>query len=222
MCRSARAECVPSAVAASRPHSARRHQPRDPVATRAGERRRELYQVPPQEPVTRKCHPRCSYPELGRSQDSDRVTTRDEFARIVLQLALPRDVATKHIHRGMDAALAAPRRGATDHLPGRRRADGGAVGGNACAEPAASPGRLAAPPDRPRRQGDVARRGRAVAASPPDVAPSSYLRRGNAAPLVRVPSRPYVDRRPAGDAARWLPARWRTGASRRGAVVRRT
>jgi hypothetical protein len=222
MCRSPRAECVPGVVAASRPHSARRHHPRDPGATRPGERRRERYQVPPQAPVTRKCHPRCSYPELGRSQDSDRVITGDDFAGIVLQLALPPDVAPKHIHPGMDAALAAPRRGAADHLPGRRRADGVAVGGDACAEPAASPGRLAAPPDRPRRPGDVARRGRVVAASPPDVAPSSYLRWGNAAPLVRVPSRPYVDRRPAGDAARWLPAQSRTGASRRGAVVRRT
>ena len=110
--------------------------------------------VPPQPSVTRKCHPHCNYPEVGRSQDSDRVITRDDFAGIVLQLALPPDVAPKHIHPGMDAALAAARRVAADHLPGRRRADGGAVGGNACAEPAASPGRLAAPPDHPRRQGD--------------------------------------------------------------------
>jgi len=222
MCRSPRAECVPGVVAASRPHSARRHQPRDPGATRPGERRRERYQVPRQAPVTRKCHPRCSYPELGRSQDSDRVITRDDFAGIVLQLALPPDAAPKHIHPGMDAALAAPRRGAADHLPGRRRADGGAVGGNACADPAASPGRLAAPPDCPRRQGDAARRGRVVAASPPDVAPSSYLRRGNAAPLARVRSRPHVDRHATGSQASWLPARSRTGAAGRSAVVRRT
>ena len=222
MCRSRRAECVPRVVAASRPHSARRHQPRDPGATRAGEMRREPYQVPPRAPVTRKCHPHCSYPELGRSQDSDRVITRDDFAGIVLQLVLPPDVAPKHIHPGMDAALAAPRRGAADHLPCRRRADGRAVGGNARAGPAASPGRLAAPPDRPRRQGDAARRGRVVAASPPDVAPPSYPRRGNASALARVPSRPHVDRRASGGDASWLPARSRTGAAGRRAVVRRT
>jgi hypothetical protein len=134
---------------------------------------------PKQTLITRNSHSQWSFPRIGdvralRSSHNERRSRRDR------PLPAPsRDLSTKDILPGMDAALAAPRCAAADHLLRRRCADGGGVGGKACAELAASQRRLAAsPPCLSSRQGAGAdRRGRtAVAASPPNVASSSYLR----------------------------------------------